>query len=119
MKYLFYTSDGYTESPNGNTVENLQVLGEAEGCSVNEAYNKLVENNDWIVSGDFTPENTYYKMIVTQEIISHIQTVIDYLWKDEKKHYEEEGAEEKNHIFSYLKNVSKYFNLNITEEAFD
>ena len=40
------------------------------------------------------------KMIIEQ-IKTDIKTVIDYLWNDEKRHYEEDN-EPQNHIFCVL-----------------
>ena len=52
-EYIFYTSEGYCESPSENKVENFQVLGFEKGQSKEEALSKLLENNSWI------KENTY------------------------------------------------------------
>ncbi len=44
-EYIFYTGEGYCESPNENKVENFQVLGFEKGQSKEEALCKLLENN--------------------------------------------------------------------------
>ena len=49
--YLFYTMEGYTESPNSNSIENCQLLGEAKGETVEDAFVCLLKNNTWIRVG--------------------------------------------------------------------
>lgn len=48
-KYIFYTDDGSTFAPNGNDVENLQILGIEDGKSEEDAIKNLFHNNDWIL----------------------------------------------------------------------
>lgn len=43
--FLFYTSEGYTESPNNECVENCQLLGEATGETVKAAFANLLKEN--------------------------------------------------------------------------
>ena len=53
-KYIFITSEGTTFSPNGNEIENMQVIGIVEDVSdENEAYKKLLMENDWIMDAEF------------------------------------------------------------------
>ena len=52
-EYIFYTSEGYCESPNENKVENFQVLGFEKGQSKEEALSKLLENNSWIKDNSY------------------------------------------------------------------
>ena len=33
-EYIFYTTEGFTQAPNGNNVENCQVLGRAFGKNI-------------------------------------------------------------------------------------
>lgn len=51
--YLFYTMEGYTESPNSNSIENCQLLGEAKGETVEDAFVCLLKNNTWIEENGF------------------------------------------------------------------
>ena len=37
-EFIFYTFEGYTESPTGKMVENLQILGFEKGKNENEAF---------------------------------------------------------------------------------
>jgi hypothetical protein len=53
-KYIFITPEGSTFSPNGNEIENMQVIGIVEDISdKNEAYKKLLLENDWIIDSEF------------------------------------------------------------------
>lgn len=53
-KYIFITPEGTTFSPNGNEVENMQVIGVVEDVSnENEAYKKLLIENEWIIDSEF------------------------------------------------------------------
>ena len=46
--YVFYTAEGFTESPSSEQVENLQILGFENGNTEQEALYKLLQNNEWI-----------------------------------------------------------------------
>ena len=116
MEYLFYTSEGYTETPSGKPVENLQILGETEGTSLDEAYKKLLKDNHWIIEGNFTEEETKCKILISKEMIESIKSVVEYLWRDEKRRYSETEKFIENPIFPYLQQIRKYFNLNINGE---
>lgn len=53
-KYIFITPEGNTFSPNGNEIENLQVIGIVEDVpNENEALKKLLIENDWIIDSEF------------------------------------------------------------------
>ncbi len=53
-KYIFITSEGNTFLPNGKEIENMQVIGIIEGVqNENQAYKKLVIENDWIIDSGF------------------------------------------------------------------
>lgn len=53
-KYIFITPEGTTESPNGNQVENMQVIGIVENIkSQDEALKKLLLENEWIIDAEF------------------------------------------------------------------
>ena len=53
-KYIFITPEGSTSSPNGDVVENLQVIGIVENvASENEALKKLLLENEWIIDAEF------------------------------------------------------------------
>ena len=63
-EFIFYTLEGYTESPTGQTVENMQVLGFEEGVNANEAFKTLINNNQWIVESGFNKEKIICRQLV-------------------------------------------------------
>jgi hypothetical protein len=52
-KFIFVTPEGNTESPNGKEIENLQVIGFAEGIDEVEAIKNLLKENLWIWDSGF------------------------------------------------------------------
>lgn len=44
------------------------------------------------------------------EILTALETVIDYYWQDEGRHYEETSEDRDNHIFTSLKIVQAFVN---------
>lgn len=53
-KFIFMTTEGNTFSPNGNEVENMQVIGIVEEVEdENEALKKLLIENSWIFDSEF------------------------------------------------------------------
>ena len=63
----------------------------------------LMEDPEWFFVDDgkgHVGDNAY-----ARDISEHIDVIVDYLWTDEKKHYEEEGKP-KNHIFNHLKVIA-------------
>ncbi len=55
-KYIFYTMEGETIAPNGEDVNNLQVLGWAYGKTEFEALTNLITENNWIIEKGFNPK---------------------------------------------------------------
>jgi len=53
-KFIFITPEGNTTSPNGDEVENMQVIGIVEEvANENEALKKLLLENEWIFDAEF------------------------------------------------------------------
>ncbi len=52
-KYLIYTGQGWTEDPNGERVENCQILGRAEGENEDDALDSFLKNNPWVEESGF------------------------------------------------------------------
>ncbi|WP_035141567.1 hypothetical protein [Flavobacterium daejeonense] len=53
-KYIFITTEGSTFSPNGEEVENMQVIGIVEDINnEDEALKKLLIENTWIIDSEF------------------------------------------------------------------
>jgi hypothetical protein len=53
-KYIFISPEGNTFSPNGDEVENMQVIGIIEEVTnEDEALKKLLLENNWIFDSEF------------------------------------------------------------------
>ena len=103
--YIFYTPEGYTGSPNGENIENMQILGFAAGQNVSQALESLLNENDWIKENGFHKSSILAKQLLDNELRLNIQKTVDYLWIDEKRHFEEDKCD--NHIFSTLIELKK------------
>lgn len=53
MKFVFYTTDGFTQDLKNNDIENCQILGFAKGKNVSEAYNNLLLENNYLKNYSF------------------------------------------------------------------
>ena len=47
-EYIFYTTEGFTQDPECDNVENCQVIGRALGENEDEAKKNLLKENPWI-----------------------------------------------------------------------
>ena len=45
--------------------------------------------------------------MINEQVKQNIKIVLDYLWHDEEKHYQELGGFPKEHIFRVLKKLAK------------
>lgn len=54
--YLFYTSEGYTQAPDNQKIENCQVLGCAHGDNAEDALQNLLAENPWIEKHQYSKE---------------------------------------------------------------
>ena len=61
--YMFYTFEGFTQSPTGMEVENLQILGFESANTKDVALNNLIKNNKWIAEAGFCLERILYKQL--------------------------------------------------------
>jgi hypothetical protein len=53
-KFIFITPEGNTTAPNGDEVENMQVIGIVEEVTnENDALKKLLLENEWIFDTQF------------------------------------------------------------------
>lgn len=107
-EYIFYTTEGFTQAPNGNDVENCQVLGRAFGKNTKEARCNLLKENPWIEEAGFDMEDLLVKQLLTEEQKADIKAVVDYLWEDEHKHFQEEHYPQ-NHIYRILKRLKSSY----------
>jgi hypothetical protein len=105
-QFIFYTFEGNTIAPNNTDVENLQILGIENGLCSNDALEKLLTNNKWIEKSGFSKDKIKNYAIVSASFQNDVQTMIDYLWNDEKRHFEESGHRD-NHIFRVLQRLKK------------
>lgn len=101
-KYVFYTVEGCDESPVNNKCENFQFLGVEKGDSLFEAKQKLISGKKMI----FDESTIKSKQLLSEDNKNDIKTVIEYLWEDEKKHFEENDCPN-NHIFFTLKKLKE------------
>ena len=64
-KYIFITPEGNTTSPNGDEIENMQVIGIVEDTTnESEALKKLLLENEWIIDAEFNiAEFIYYEIV--------------------------------------------------------
>ncbi len=70
-KYLFYTDEGYTVSPNNNQLESFQILGFEDAETTQEGINKLIANNPWISESEFSIEKIKHKTLISSEDIDN------------------------------------------------
>ncbi len=104
-EYIVYTTEGYTSGPKMTAdVENCQVLGTIEGRSEGDAIKKLFKQNEWIMKAGFTLDNAFARPLLTNSIQENIRTVVDYLWKDEYTHFQENNYPQ-DHIFRVIKRL--------------
>ena len=104
-EYIFYTTEGHTDAPNDSIeVENCQVLGTVRGSNEDEAQENLLNENPWITEAGFDPTEFLVRQILTNELRNDINVLVDYLWEDEERHFEE-SEDKENHIFNVLKRL--------------
>ncbi len=103
--YIFFTTEGYSESPTAQSIENAQMLGRASGNNISSALDSLLDENPWILESGFVREKIFAEQIFDKKTKNNIKTVINYLWKDEQKHYEEYITPD--HIYLVLKELKK------------
>ncbi|OAV70479.1 hypothetical protein Barb6_01720 [Bacteroidales bacterium Barb6] len=77
-QFIFYTDEEITISPNGNEVENLQIIGIEDGNGENEALRNLYENNAWIEEYGFSKEKLKCYPILSPDYLANIKKVIDF-----------------------------------------
>ena len=105
-EYIFYTTEGFTDAPNGNIeVENCQVLGMVRGCNESEALENLLNENPWINEAGFNPTKFLVRQILTSDQRNDIKVLVDYLWAYEERRFEE-SEDKNNYIFNILKRLN-------------
>lgn len=107
-EYMFYTFEGFTQSPNKTDCENLQILGFEKAENLEVAKEHLLVNNDWILKYGFDMEKILSKRILTEKTLNSVKSVVNYFWSNEEKKYEECLATNRdvdNHIFKHLRKL--------------
>lgn len=64
-EYIFYTTEGFTQAPDGNDIENCQLLGRAYGKDKHDALSNLLKEKPWIKERGFEPCETICKELVS------------------------------------------------------
>ncbi|MBR1652230.1 MAG: hypothetical protein IJ692_02430 [Alloprevotella sp.] len=104
-EYIIFTTEGQTIAPNEDVeIENCQVLGRARGNNPEEAKDNLLKDNPWIAEAGFSRSEFIVEQLMTDEERVAIKEVLDYLWDDEERHYQESGKPD-NHIFPVLERL--------------
>ena len=64
-KYIFYTTEGFTQAPDGEDIENCQLLGCTYGQDKQEAMDNLLTENPWIKERGFEPRKAICAKLAT------------------------------------------------------
>lgn len=106
-EYIYYTIEGQTEAPNVSfEVNNCQVIGIVSGNTSNEAFNNLLNENNWIEKAGFDQEKILVKQILNKELRDEIKTLVDFIHTIEENHFKE-CCEKKNHILNAIKRLEQ------------
>ncbi len=62
-RFLFFTGEGFTISPNDDYLENYQILGFESGEDLEQALEILLKKNKWIVESGFDIEEIEFREI--------------------------------------------------------
>lgn len=83
-EYIFFTTEGTTYPPmEGRDVDNCQILGRANGRTLEEAKNSLLKENPWIEECGFDSNSIIAEQILTKEQRKDIQTLVEHLYREE------------------------------------
>lgn len=64
-EYIFYTTEGFTQAPDGNDIENCQLFGRAYGKDKHDALSNLLKEKPWIKERGFEPCEIICKELVS------------------------------------------------------
>lgn len=79
-EYLIFTLEGETIAPNHDVeVEDCQLLGRVQASTAAEAQHLLLKENPWIEAAGFTESGFILEQIVSNEQLSDIRLIINYL----------------------------------------
>lgn len=106
-EYLFYTPEGVAFPPDTTAdIENCQVLGYSKGKDKPKALQNLLIEHPWIKESGFDESKIIAVQVLSQETKKDLRELVDYLRRDEKRHYEESGMPE-DHIFCIIKRINE------------
>lgn len=54
-EFIFYTNEGFMQAPDGEDIDNCQLLGRACGNDKYDALQNLLKENPWIEQRGFNP----------------------------------------------------------------
>lgn len=106
-KYIFYTLEGFTQSPTNEDCNNIQILGFENGNNQCEAMNNLITENKWIEKLGFDITEIQAKQLLTDENKQDIKTVIDFISNNKQRDLE---TNDLSHIFIALERLKKLIN---------
>ncbi len=64
-EYIFYTTEGFMQAPDGEDIENCQLLGRAYGKDKHDALSNLLKEKPWIKERGFEPCEIICKELVS------------------------------------------------------
>lgn len=64
-EYIFYTTEGFTQAPDGDDIENCQLLGRAFGKDKHDALDNLLKKSPWIKERGFDPYEAISKELAS------------------------------------------------------
>lgn len=80
-EYIFYTTEGFTQAPDGEDIENCQLLGRAYGKDKHDALQNLLKENSWIEERGFAPYEAIGKALIStnnaEEKLSYLTSLLD------------------------------------------
>ncbi len=103
MNYIVYITEGYTELPAGNEVENCQIVNFVENSHFSRS--EVLEHT--ATELNLRQDKMNALGYVDETHIEAIRRIINYLWDDEEKHYEEAGNKN-GHIYEDIKMLAEY-----------
>lgn len=66
-EYIFYTTEGFTQAPDGENIENCQLLGRAYGNDKHDALSYLLKESPWIEQRGFDPYEAICKELASSD----------------------------------------------------
>lgn len=106
MDFIFHTDAKNAENYPHTQINGLHILGLEKGKNEQEALDSFLNNNRLIRDGELPIDNIKSKVLLTPETVRNISILIDYLWEDEYRHWEELECPGE-HVFMVLKQIKE------------